>query len=101
MFHDYLIAQIRTYVPLAVGGLVTWLLSLGVDLGAQAEVGLITFGTALITGLYYTAASAIQRKWPTAGRFLLGSKMEPTYTDNSGGGAAALTVTPNRLGDTQ
>lgn len=85
---DYVIAQIRTYVPSGVGALATWLLSLGIDVGAQAQVGLVAFGTAFITGAYFTAASAIQRKWPIAGRFLLGSSKAPTYSTNSLGGGA-------------
>lgn len=85
MFQDYITAQVRTYVPVGVGAFITWLLSLGIDVGAQAQVGLITFGTALVTGAYFTAASAIQRKWPIAGRFLLGSSKAPTYVAAGGG----------------
>jgi len=100
MFQDYIIAQVRTYVPAGVGALFTWLLSLGIDVGAQAQVGLITFGTAMFTGLYYTVASALQRKWPVTGRFLLGSKQAPTYVSTPGGVAASqITTTPHRSGD--
>jgi hypothetical protein len=97
MFQDYIIAQVRTYVPVGVGALLTWLLSLGINLGAEAQVGLIAFGTALITAAYYTAASALQRKWPMTGRFLLGSKQAPTYV--GGGAADTQIVTPARDGD--
>lgn len=79
MLQDYFTAQVRTYVPVGVGALITWLLSLGIDVGAQAQVGLVAFGTAFVTGLYYTAATALQKKWPTTGRFLLGSSKAPTY----------------------
>lgn len=99
---DYVIAQVRTYVPSGVGALATWLLSLGIDVGAQAQVGLVTFGTALITGVYFTAASAIQRKWPIAGRFLLGSSKAPSYTTNSlGGGAGGAAENNDPTGATQ
>lgn len=98
---DYVIAQVRTYVPSGVGALATWLLSLGIDVGAQAQVGLVTFGTALITGVYFTTASAIQRKWPIAGRFLLGSSKAPTYTSNSLGGGAGAAAASNDPGATQ
>lgn len=91
---DYVIAQIRTYVPSGVGALATWLLSLGIDVGAEAQVGLVTFGTALTTGVYFTAASAIQRKWPLAGRFLLGSSKAPTYSTGGGAGNVATNSDP-------
>ena len=99
---DYVIAQIRTYVPSGVGALGTWLLSLGIDVGAEAQVGLVTFGTAFVTGVYFTAASAIQRKWPLAGRFLLGSSKAPTYSTNSlGGGAGAQAANNDPTGASQ
>lgn len=84
---DFVIAQIRTYVPVGVGAFITWLLSLGIDVGAQAQVGLVTFGTALTTGVYFTAASAAQRKWPIVGAVLLGSSKAPSYSNSQGGGA--------------
>lgn len=90
MFRDYIIAQVRTYVPIGAGALITWLLSLGIDVGAQAQVGLVTFGTALVSGAYYTAASALQRKWPVLGTFLLGSSKAPTYTGGGAGNVAAI-----------
>jgi hypothetical protein len=90
MFQDYITAQIRTYVPVGVGAFITWLVSLGINVGSEAQVGLVTFGTALITALYFTAASAIQRKWPAAGLFLLGSKKSPTYSVQSGGGVSQI-----------
>lgn len=99
MFQDYLTAQIRTYVPIGVGALITWLLSLGIDVGAQAQVGLVTFGTALITAGYYTAATAIQKRWPLAGRFLLGSSKAPSYSLPVGGGAGANASNDNPTGD--
>lgn len=100
MVTDYVIAQIRTYVPIGAGAFITWLLSLGIDVGAQAQVGLITFGTALVTGLYYTAASALQKKWPILGRVLLGSKKVPTYsTPELQGGDAGATAPIKSTGD--
>jgi len=102
VFQDYIIQQVRTYVPVGVGALLTWLLSLGVNVGAEAQVGLVTGGTALVTAMYFTLASALQRKWPVAGRFLLGSKATPTYENvariryASGG-----TITPYRIEDNQ
>ncbi len=100
MLRDYLIAQVRTYVPVGVGALITWLLSLGIDVGAQAQVGLITFGTAFVIGAYYTAASALQRKWPALGTVLLGSSKAPSYS-LAGGGAGNVASYDNPSGAAQ
>lgn len=101
MFQQYLVQQIRTYVPVGVGAFITWLLSLGIDVGAQAQVGLVTFGTALVTGAYFTAASALQRKWPIVGRFLLGSSKVPVYTTSMGGGAGYVAANDDPSGAAQ
>jgi hypothetical protein len=101
MFQQYLTQQIRTYVPVGVGALITWLLSLGIDVGAQAQVGLITFGTALVTAGYFSAASAAQRKWPFVGRYLLGSSKAPVYVTNAGGGAGNVAENDNPSGAAQ
>lgn len=58
---------IRTYVPVAVGALLSWLVTAGViptPLGPDAEAGLVTAITAIAIGLYYTAV----RKAITAGK---------------------------------
>jgi hypothetical protein len=80
---DYLVSQIRTYVPSGVGAFSTWLALRGVELDPQTQTLLVAGGTALATGLYYSVASALQRKWPAVGRYLLGSKKVPTYTGDS------------------
>src|SRR3546814_20222710 len=59
----------------------------GVEVTSDQKLLLVTGSTALATGVYYTAASAVQRKWPTVGRVLLGSKKTPTYSLPAGGGA--------------
>lgn len=100
MVSDYIVAQIRTYVPIGAGALITWLFSLGIDVGAEAKVGLVTFGTALVTGAYYTLASAIQRKWPRIGGILLGSKKVPTYVSPElRGGDAGTSASIRPTGD--
>src|SRR3546814_9978137 len=76
-----------TYVPSGVGALISWLALRGVEVTSDQKLLLVTGSTALATGVYYTAASAVQRKWPTVGRVLLGSKKTPTYSLPAGGGA--------------
>lgn len=75
---DWLISQIRTYVPAGVGALLAWLATLGLDLGAEAQVGLVTFLTAALTGVYYTLIRLLERRWPQVG-ILLGARKTPVY----------------------
>ena len=69
---------IRTYVPIVVGSLVAWLLTLGVTLDPSAEAGLVTAGTGLLIAVYYTAVRLLEKRWPFLG-VLLGSATAPTY----------------------
>lgn len=73
-----ILSLVRTYVPVAVGALAAWLLSLGVELNPEAQTGLTVFLTGLIIAAYYTLARLAERKWPSLG-FLLGSSKQPVY----------------------
>lgn len=73
-----ILSLVRTYVPVAVGALAAWLLTLGVELNAEAQTGLTVFLTGLIVAVYYTVARLLERKWPALG-FLLGSTKQPVY----------------------
>lgn len=75
---DYLLSLIRTYVPIAVGALISWLATMGLDIDSGAQTGLVVFLTALAQGVYYTAVRLLERKWPALGK-LLGSAKTPTY----------------------
>jgi hypothetical protein len=99
MFGDYLVSQIRTYVPSGVGALISWLALRGVEVTSDHKLLLVTGSTALATGLYFTAASAVQRKWPSIGRLLLGSKKTPTYSLPAGGGAGDNAQSNDSIGD--
>jgi len=57
------------------------LVSIGIDLGAEANVALVTFMTAALTGAYYALARVLEKRWPILGRFLLGSSRVPEYTE--------------------
>src|SRR3546814_13755321 len=89
MVGDYLVQQIRTYVPSGVGALISWLALRGVEVTSDQKLLLVTGSTALAMGVYYTAASAVMRKWPTVGRVLLGSNKPTTSSLPSGGGRTA------------
>ena len=77
---DQFVSLIRTWVPIVVGSLISWLASLGLDVGAQANTGLTIFLTALVIAVYYALVRALEKKWPVVGRFLLGSSRVPEYT---------------------
>lgn len=71
---DFIASLIRTWVPIAIGFLVSWGL-LPTDLSDEAVLAL----SALIMGAYYLLARALERKWPVFG-WLLGLPKTPTYT---------------------
>lgn len=77
--NDYVLSLVRTWVPVAVGSVLAWLASLGLDLGAEAQVGLVTFLTGLCIAVYYALARGLERRWPALGTLLLGSSSKPVY----------------------
>ncbi len=90
LVRDFILSQVRTYVPSGVGALITWLSLRGVEVTSDQRLALVTFGTALITGLYYTGARLVESKWPRIGGWLLGTSKTsgaPTYPTLPGGGA--------------
>lgn len=73
-----IVSLIRTYVPVAVGAALAWLLTLGVQVDAEAQAGLVTGLTGVLIAAYYAVARALERRWPWVG-YLLGVPAEPTY----------------------
>ena len=86
-------AYIRTYVPIAIGAALGWLLTTytwladflagvaswlpagtnWVDLLDQAAI-------VAVTALYYWGARQVGKRWPKIERWLLGSSAVPNYT---------------------
>lgn len=83
--NDQVASLIRTWVPIAVGALISWLASLGLNVGEQANTGLTIFLTGLLTAVYYLLARLLERRWPVIGRILLGSSRQPEYTEPQAG----------------
>lgn len=79
--NDQAVSFIRTYAPIVAGAFLSWLASIGLDLGAEANVGLTVFLTAVLTALYYLLARLLEQRWPVLGRWLLGSSRQPEYTE--------------------
>src|SRR5690606_30686854 len=73
-----IISLIRTWVPVAVGSLVAWLISIGIELDAETQAGLVVGLTGLLVFAYYGIVRALERRWPWVG-YLLGVPAEPTY----------------------
>lgn len=90
MLHDYLTSNIRTYVPIGAGFLISFLASKGVELDPDTRTLVTAAMTALAIGLYYSLARLIEMKWPSAGRWLLGSTKQPQYQGANVPGGAGI-----------
>lgn len=76
---DFLTSLIRTYVPIAVGAVVSWLATRGINLDSAAAAGLASFLTGILSAVYYLAVRLLEKKFPQLG-WLLGSAKKPEYT---------------------
>lgn len=83
MFNNFVISQIRTYVPILVGAVIAWLATMGLSLDADTQSGLVIALTGLLQAAYYFVARVVERKFPQAGSFLLGSSAKPVYTTDT------------------
>lgn len=87
---------IRTYVPVIVGQVASWLLLAHIVLPAPALVGLTAFVGGLLTAIYYGGVRILEQQWPSFG-VLLGLTASPdTYSKSTETAAvpAAPTVNP-------
>lgn len=72
MLNDTVTSLIRTWVPLAVGWVIT---ALAVDVDSEAlTAGLVS----IVTAVYYLVARVAEQRWAPAG-WLLGSPKAPSY----------------------
>jgi hypothetical protein len=83
------ISIIRTYVPIIVGGLVSWLLTAGIQLSADTQTGLIVALTGLITAAYYAGVRALETRFPAVGVLLGVAKSPDSYSKGSEPAVAA------------
>ena len=77
--NSFIISQIRTFVPIIVGALVAWLLTMGIELDADTQAGLVVALTGGLQALYYFVVRLLEKKWPKVG-VLLGVASKPVYT---------------------
>lgn len=80
MMNALALSLIRTYVPAAVGALLSWLLTLGVQIDPATEAALVAAGAGLLTAVYYTLARLLEQKWPGAGVLLGATKSPDSYS---------------------
>jgi hypothetical protein len=75
---NFIIALVRTVVPIVAGWLLAQLAAIGIHLPADIEPQLISALTALFGGLYYAAVAWLERKYKWFG-WLLGVARNPEY----------------------
>lgn len=77
--NDYALSLIRTWVPIAVGSVLSWLavkygIAVPESISNEVTVGLTA---ALIAG-YYALVRGLEKRWPAFGK-LLGAAKKPVY----------------------
>jgi hypothetical protein len=77
---NFIISQIRTYVPIIVGAFVSWLTLKGIELDPETQSGLIVALTGTLQAAYYFIVRIVEKKYPKAG-ILLGSATKPVYKE--------------------
>lgn len=73
---DFVISLIRTWVPVVVGGFVTWLITLGVEIDSEALVAALV---SILSGVYYALIRALEVRYPWLGVFLGYNRATPQY----------------------
>jgi len=72
---------IRTYVPIVVGALASWLLvTFAFELEADIQAHLIIALTGLLQAVYYAAVRALETRFPGVGVLLGAAKTPDTYS---------------------
>jgi len=72
---------IRTYVPIVVGALASWLLvTFAFELEADVQAHLIIALTGLLQAVYYAAVRALETRYPGLGVLLGAAKSPDTYS---------------------
>lgn len=78
---DFVTSLVRTYVPIIVGAVVSFLATKGINVEPEAAAGLTAFLTAVISGAYYLVVRLLESKYPAFGK-LLGSSKKPEYYED-------------------
>lgn len=79
---DFVVSLIRTWVPYAVGAVITFLAAkLGVVIDEETSANATLTMVGIVTATYYAVARMLEQKWPVLGRILLsgGLAAAPVY----------------------
>jgi len=79
MDKDFIISQVRTWIPIAVGYLLSYLATKGIVIDQQIQAALITLIGGLATGLYYFIARLLEVHVSPKFGWLLGYAKKPEY----------------------
>lgn len=79
--NNFIISLIRTWTPTLVGAVLAWLAARGMEIDPNDAAAVVSGLTGLFIAGYYLLARIIERKFPSLGGLLLGSKAKPVYTD--------------------
>jgi hypothetical protein len=79
--NDYVLSLIRTWTPIAVGAVLSWLavkygLALPESISNEVTVAL----TGVVIAAYYGIVRALEKRWPWFGK-LLGAAKKPIYAE--------------------
>jgi cell division protein FtsB len=76
--NDTLVSYIRTYVPVAVGLVVGWLVARGLVVDPSLQAGLTTLISGGAIAVYYAGIRSLEARYPAFG-WLLGAAKTPIY----------------------
>jgi uncharacterized membrane protein (DUF441 family) len=76
--NDKIIAAIRTFVPIIVGFIVTWVSKRGFIIDEETSAMLVSTFQAAVTALYWAIVTAVSKRWPQI-QWLLGYAAAPEY----------------------
>jgi len=77
--NNFITSQIRTFVPIAIGAVISFLTLKGIEIDPDTQLSLVLAVTGLLQALYYFLARLAEKKYPQLG-FLLGSTKQPVYS---------------------
>lgn len=80
--NNQVVSIIRTFVPVLVGQVLTWLAAYGVlDKTGEISAALITLFTIIFTTAYYALIRWLETKFSSQFGWLLGVPKSPEYTE--------------------
>lgn len=77
--NDYVLSLVRTWVPIGVGAVLSWLaVKYGVAVPESISNEVTVALTGVVIGVYYAIVRGLEKRWPAFGK-LLGRAKQPEY----------------------